>query len=282
MAKKKLLIAAIIVGLFAAVLLYLYASQLNVKNEELLRDQREVVKAARNIQAGTPLTKDRITTEKVPQRFLPPNPLLEADLNIYLNTPLAVNVEQGAMILTSDFSVQEVSRTLSSKIPPDERAMSMPVDAISGVSGLLKPGDRVDILATFPVGNKDQVVVDERGEEGVGYITLSLLQNVTLLAVGQEISDVPTGDQRQQAGYSTVTLSVTIEEAELITISQTRGKMMLLLRNRDDVNMHTVSRRTLREVMEQLEIIQAARNVRVKPKAKPQVKEIEVDRGDKK
>ncbi len=281
MAKKKLLIAAIIVGLFAAVLLYLYASQLNKASDELLRDQREVVKAARNIQAGTPLTKDRITTEKVPERFLPPNPLLEADLNIYLNTPLAVNVEQGAMILTSDFSVQEVSRTLSSKIPPDERAMSMPVDAISGVSGLLKPGDRVDILATFPVGNKDQVVVNERGEDGVGYITLSLLQNVTLLAVGQEISDVPTGDQRQQAGYSTVTLSVTIEEAELITISQTRGKMMLLLRNRDDVNMHTVSRRTLREVMEQLEIIQAARNVRVKPKAKPAGPTIEVERGDK-
>lgn len=281
MAKKKLLIAAIIVGLFAAVLLYLYASQLNKASDELLRDQREVVKAARNIQAGTPLTKDRITTEKVPERFLPPNPLLEADLNIYLNTPLAVNVEQGAMILTSDFSVQEVSRTLSSKIPPDERAMSMPVDAISGVSGLLKPGDRVDILATFPVGNKDQVVVNERGEDGVGYITLSLLQNVTLLAVGQEISDVPSGDQRAQTGYASVTLSVTIEEAELITISQTRGKMTLLLRNRDDVNMHTVSRRTLREVMEQLEIIQAARNVRVKPKAKPSGPTIEVERGDK-
>lgn len=282
MAKKKLLIAAIIVGLFAAVLLYLYASQLQKGTDELMRDQREVVKAARNIQAGTPLTKDRITTEKVPERFLPPNPLLEADLNIYLNTPFAVNVEQGAMILTSDFSVQEVSRTLSSKIPPDERAMSMPVDAISGVSGLLKPGDRVDILATFPVGNKEEVVVDERGEDGVGYITLSLLQNVTLLAVGQEISDIPTGDQRQQAGYSTVTLSVTIDEAELITISQTRGKMTLLLRNRDDVNMHTVSRRTLREVMEQLEIIQAARTARTKSKPKVQAPTIEVERGDRK
>lgn len=280
MAKKKLLIAAIIVGLFAAVLLYLYASQLEKETEVLMRDQREVVKAARNIPAGTPLTKDRITTEKVPERFLPPNPLLEADLNIYLNTPLAVNVEQGAMILTSDFSVQEVSRTLSSKIPPSERAMSMPVDAISGVSGLLRPGDRVDILATFPVGSADQVVADEKGEDGVGYITMTLLQNVTLLAVGQEISDVPTGDQRQASGYATVTLSVTIEEAELITISQTRGKMMLLLRNREDVDMHTVSRRTLKEVMTQLEVIQAARTVRVKKSGPKKPAGPIIERGD--
>ncbi|MEZ4458904.1 MAG: SAF domain-containing protein [bacterium] len=71
MAKKKLLIAAVMVGLFAAALLYLYASQLEKEKEELVRDQVEVVKAARNIPAGTPLAKDKITTEQVPQRFLP-------------------------------------------------------------------------------------------------------------------------------------------------------------------------------------------------------------------
>lgn len=284
MAKKKLLIAAVMVGLFAAALLYLYASQLEKEKEELVRDQVEVVKAARNIPAGTPLTKDKITTEQVPQRFLPPNPLLEADLNIYLGTPLAVNVEEGAMILTSDFSVQEVSRTLSSKIPPEERAMSIAVDAISGVSGLLRPGDRVDILGTFPIGTKDQVVVDEKGEEGVGYVTMTMLQNVTLLATGQELSDVTTQENQGQRGnsYSTVTLSVTIDEAELLTIAQTRGKMTLLLRNREDVNVSTVSKRTLREVMEELEIIQRKRNDRVpKVKAKPSPT-IDIQRGDQK
>ncbi len=265
MAKKKLLIAAVIVGLFAAALLYLYASQIEQEKKEIMRNQVEVVKAARNIPAGTPLTKDRITTEKVPERFLPPNPLLETDLNIYLGTPLAVNVEEGAMVLTSDFSVQEVSRTLASKIPPEERAMSVAVDTISGVSGLLRPGDRVDVLGTFPIGTKDQLVADESGKDGVGYVTMTLLQNVTLLATGQEISDVPSGDQTRGArSYNAVTLSVTVDEAELLTIAQTRGKLMLLLRNREDVEVGTISKRTLREVMEELEIIQKQRNQRVK------------------
>lgn len=265
MAKKKLLIAAVIVGLFAAALLYLYASQIEQEKKEIMRNQVEVVKAARNVPAGTPLTKDRITTEKVPERFLPPNPLLETDLNIYLGTPLAVNVEEGAMILTSDFSVQEVSRTLSSKIPPEERAMSIATDGISGVSGLLRPGDRVDVLGTFPIGTKDQVVADETGRDGVGYVTMTLLQNVTLLATGQEISDVPSSEQQRGGrSYNAVTLSVTVDEAELLTIAQTRGKLMLLLRNRDDVAVGTISKRTLREVMEELEIIQKERNQRVK------------------
>lgn len=281
MAKKKLLIAAVIVGLFAALLLYLYASQIEQEKEDIMRNQVEVVKAARNIPAGTPLTKDRITTDRVPERFLPPNPLLETDLNIYLGTPLAVNVEEGAMVLTSDFSVQEVSRTLSSKIPPEERAMAIPVDAISGVSGLLRPGDRVDILGTFPVGTKDQVVADETGRDGVGYVTMTLLQNVTLLATGQEISDVPSGDQRGARSYSAVTLSLTVDEAELLTIAQTRGKLMLLLRNREDVMVGTISKRTLKEVLEELEIIQIERNKRVKTKPKPTKPVVDIVRGDR-
>jgi pilus assembly protein CpaB len=285
MAKKKLLVAAILVGAFAAVLLWLYAEQLDDEHEALVADQVEVVKAARNIPAGTPLTKDRITTEKVPRKFLPPNPLLESELNIYLGTPVAVNVEEGAMILTSDFSVAEVSRTLSSKIPPEERAMALAVDAISGVSGLLRPGDRVDILGTFPIGTKEELVEDAQGNKAVGYVTMTLLQNVTMLAVGQEISDVPSAEGRKQSGsYSTVTLSVTIDEAELLTIAQTRGKMTLLLRNREDVEVSTITKKTLREVLEDLEVIQEKRQIRIRKKPKKAaVKQdtIEIIAGDK-
>jgi pilus assembly protein CpaB len=281
MAKKKLLIAAVLVGLFAMGLMALYGQSQKEQVEKITSDQVEVVKAARNIQAGTPLTKDRITTELVPRQFLPPNPLEAKDLNIYVGTPLAVNVEDGAMILTSDFTRAEVSRTLSSKIPPEERAMSIPVDTISGVSGLLRPGDRVDILGTFPVGDEDQQVTDESGNKASGYVTMTLLQNVTLLAVGQQISDV-TGEEAAQraASYSSVTASVTVDEAELLTIAQTRGKMTLLLRNREDVNVATITKKTLREVLEDLEVIQQKRKIRQKRKAKKKPDTIEVISGD--
>ncbi len=116
--KKKIMAAAIVAGTCGTASLWLYAEQLDNEHEALVADQVEVVKAARNIPAHTSMTKDRITTEKVPRKYLPPNPLLESELNIYLGTPVMKNVEEGAMILTSDFSVKEVSRGLPPVVSP--------------------------------------------------------------------------------------------------------------------------------------------------------------------
>jgi pilus assembly protein CpaB len=269
MAKKKLLIAALMVGAFAALLLYLYASQIGDQHKELLENQTEIVKAARDIPAGTPLTRDRITTELVPAKFLPNNPLLRRDLEIYLDMPVSETIKEGSMIVTSDFATIEVSRSLSGRVPIGERAMSVPVDAISGVSGLLRPGDRVDILGTFPVGSEDEMIREAQGRESVGYVTMNLLQTVTLLAVGQEISDIPSAENRGQRGsaYSTVTMSVTPDEAELLVIAQTRGQLTFLLRHREDMETIPVTRKTLREVLEDLDVINRERQVRVVTRA---------------
>lgn len=265
MAKKKLLLAALIVGGLAALLMALFAKQKNEETEAVLGNQVYVVKAARSIPAGTPLTPDVITTELVPEKFLPPNPIMKKDIDIYISTPLAVNVQEGAMILTSDFAVAEISRDLSSKIPAGERAMSVPVDAISGISGLLTPGDRVDVLGTFPVTDKDELVPDAQGQDSVGFVTMTLLQNVTLLAVGRQLSNVGQSDNREGI-YNTVTMSLTVAESELLTIAQTRGKLMLLLRNREDVDVAAVTRQTLRQVLKDLELIQEERNVKIAKK----------------
>lgn len=264
MAKKKLLIAAIIVGSFAAFLLYLYTAQVKQEKDEIMANPREVIVAARDISAGTLLTREHVNTKTVPGQFLPANPLLGQDLEIYLDMPVSESIREGAMILTSDFAVAEVARTLSGRIPAGERAMTIPVDAISGVAGLLRPGDRVDILGTFPVGTEDNLIPEAAGNDSIGYVTMNLLQNVTLLAVGQEVSDIPSGDARGNRGqYSTVTLSLTPSESELLVISQTRGKLMLLLRHRDDIESVTVTKTTLREVLEELEVINRERQVRV-------------------
>ena len=264
MARKKLLIAAVVVGLFAAFLVYLYGQQVQEEKDELVADPHEVVVAATDIPAGAPLNEENITTKEVPAQFLPANPLLRSDIEIYLGQPVGENIEAGAMILTSDFSVAEVARTLSARIPSGERAMTIPVDSISGVAGLLQPGDRVDLLGTFPVGQEDELIPEASGGESIGYVTMSMLQNVTLLAVGQQISDAGRGgDSQQGRGYSNVTLSLTPEEAELMIIAQTRGELNLLLRNREDMETVPVERRTLREVLEEMDILNRQRKERV-------------------
>lgn len=281
MAKKKLLIAAIVVGALAAALLLLYARQMQNREIELIGETVPVIKAARTIPAGTPLSRELVTTDDVPVKFLPPNPVEAKDLEIYLGQAVSVNIQEGAMVLTSDFSVAEVSRDLAGKIPKDERALSIPVDQISGVSGLLRPGDRVDLLATFPVSDKDQLVPSgDGGGASVGYVTMTLLQNVTLLATGQLISNVG-GEQKNRNNYSTVTLSVTIDEAELLTIAQTRGKLTLLLRNSGDVETGKIVKTSLVDVMRNLELIQEKRVKRAKRRPqKPKGDGFRIEVGD--
>lgn len=102
--RRSILFICIVGSLVAGAMLYLYAETLDDEHEALVADQVQVVKAAREIDAGTPLARDAITTSKVPRKFLPPNPLLESELNIYLGTPTARALSAGSMILASDFT----------------------------------------------------------------------------------------------------------------------------------------------------------------------------------
>ncbi|MFB6263762.1 MAG: Flp pilus assembly protein CpaB [Bradymonadaceae bacterium] len=269
MAKKKLLIAAVIVGLVAMGLVYLAFQQQAAKHQKLIKNQVKVVKAAQNIPAGTPLKKKQVTVDKVPKKFLPQNVLRKKDIQVYLGQPLKNEVKQGSMLVTADFAVKTSARNLAAKVPKNERAMSMSVDSVSGVSGLLQPGDRVDIIGTFPVGGEQQSVPGVGGGgKSVGYVTMTLLQNVTLLATGQKLTRTTHKGQRG-GGYSTVTLSVTVEEAELLTIAQTRGDLSLLLRNPEDVQIDQIQRKTLRKVLENLELINKQRKKRQKQRPAP-------------
>ena len=279
MAKKKLLIAAAIVGLFAAGLVYLAIDQQSDKVDKYTdpAHTRTIVKAKRNIPKGTPLEKDHLTRDTVPKQFLPRNVILKNEVVNYLGQPLSREIKEGKMITTSDFDTREVANNLAAKVPKKERAMSMPVDKISGVSGLLRPGDRVDIIGTFPVGSEDQVIPESGGGSSVGYVTMTLLQNVTLLAVGKRISSV--SGKGKSNNYSTVTMSVTVEEAELLTIAQTRGDMNLLLRNPEDVKIDRIKRKSLKQVLKNLELINKERQKRQKKRPVVRPKKEDKDEG---
>ncbi len=264
MARKKLLIAAVVVGLIAASLVYMHGQKVQEEKDQLVADSVDVVVAATDVPSGSSLDEQNVTTQSVPQRFLPANPLMASDINIYLGQTVSQDIEAGSMILTSDFAVSDGARTLAGRVPTHERAMTLSVDAISGVGGMLQAGDRVDILGTFPVGRQDELIPEASGGESIGYVTMSLLQNVTLLAVGQQLSDHARGGERRVgSGYSHVTMAMTPDEAELMVIAQTRGDLTLLLRNREDLDTVPVTRRTLREVLEELDVINRERTERV-------------------
>jgi len=123
---------------------------------------------------------------------------------------------------------------LSELITPGLRAISISVSGASAVSGMVQPKDSVDVLGTFAFPSKDV-----QGE--METVTLSVLQDVTVLATGQNTSRQQLYNRqnarRNSSGYSTVTLEVTPREAELLVFAQKmKGSLTLSLRHPADVS----------------------------------------------
>ncbi len=110
---------------------------------------------------------------------------------------------------------------LSSVIPPGMRAVSVRVNDVVGVAGFVMPGTKVDVLVTGQPPNSDSS----------SRMTTTVLQNIQVISAGTKIQP----DQRgQPENVPVVTLLVTPEQAELLTLASREGQIQLVLRNPTD------------------------------------------------
>lgn len=243
--------------------------------DRFMANKVSVIKAATDIPAGTPLTDDKVTAEDIPARFLPPNPVLEDEFDIYVGTPVSTQIEEGAMILSSDFRVAQVSQNLSGRIPRGERALPLEFANLRYPCEVLEPGDRVDIVGTVPV-DKDGEFVGAHGE-AADRMTMTLLQNATALSIGPRISGVTRYDEEGGcAEFEAVSVSVTREEAELLSAVQSAGELRLMIRHREDVDTAAVERSSLSDMLEDVEKLAAEREARTERRPPPRSADDEV------
>lgn len=114
---------------------------------------------------------------------------------------------------------------LATIIPPGMRAVAVRVNEVVGVAGFVLPGMRVDVLVTGRPPNADSDTV-----------TTTVLQNITVLSANQQTQP----DSRGNAINATVvSLLVTPEQAEVLTLAGNEGKIQLVLRNAIDQEIQT-------------------------------------------
>jgi len=109
---------------------------------------------------------------------------------------------------------------LSMLVRPTMRAASVEVNQVSGVSGFVLPGDRVDVLVT----------VDPRGSGNQDAITRTILQNLEVLAAGQKTQQ----ESSKPISVQAVTLLVDPQGAEQLALAMHEGEITLALRNPED------------------------------------------------
>ncbi len=123
-------------------------------------------------------------------------------------------------ILESMLAPPGTTPGLPALIPPGYQAMAVKVDEFSGVGGFLKPGDKVDVVATFNVKRSKSGPTDT--------VTRTILRDITVSAVGQEKQ---ASEDNQAMIVRSVTLLVKPRQAQWLSLASTRGTIRLALRS---------------------------------------------------
>jgi len=145
-----------------------------------------------------------------------------------------------------DYMLKDTNKVSLSRavVENGQRAVTIGVDQIKGVAGLIKPGDYVDVVGTFAVedlelkraGKKvERAPATWKGANDAGRVTKTvyILQAAFVLAVDNRTFEVDYSGVRK-AVYRTVTLQVNPDDALRLIDSTDKGKVQLILRNRSD------------------------------------------------
>ena len=139
---------------------------------------------------------------------------------------LEVSMSAGQILQSTDLKPLSQRQGFSGVIQQDYRAVAIPVDPVSSVNNLIQPNDNVDVIGTFRFP-------DVRGDSSLDTVTLTILQNVKVLAVGNRWG-ANALDPNAARSYGTVTLLLYPEEVEMIVFAAQKGKLTLSLRNFED------------------------------------------------
>jgi pilus assembly protein CpaB len=184
--------------------------------------------AARPMPKGTLAREEDFAVRSVPSGSVPAGAILDTpDAKIGLRGSLVRKFLDTGSPVTSEFILRpRDGGFLASVLAPDTRAISIKVDASSGVSGLIWPGDHVDVMLTQAA---DKTV---RGHDT---LSETVLQNVRVVAIDQEIVQGGASNNATAGKLAqTVSLQLAPEQVKKIVVAEQLGKLSLAVRSAVD------------------------------------------------
>ncbi|MES2356706.1 MAG: Flp pilus assembly protein CpaB [Pseudomonadota bacterium] len=194
------------------------AAKASVNDEQKKKTQVVVVKA--DYPRGAQLTKDDLAVREIDETFANADMVSPGKYEDILSRRLILPMHNGQPVQWGFLDAGQPT-TFSGQVPPGMRALTFQVDDINSVSGMIVPGDKIDLLAS--IKRSESIVI------------LPLLQNVRVLATGQATAATDSVDLNvEKRGFNTLTLQLSPEDAEKLVIAQENGKLTAILRHPDD------------------------------------------------
>ncbi|HSV35898.1 MAG TPA: Flp pilus assembly protein CpaB [Ramlibacter sp.] len=212
-----LLVLALVTGLAAAV----YAASWVAQRGNIA--STKVVIAAVDIELGSKINPQMLTTSEWPSESVPEGAY--RDIKQLEDRVVKAGVLRGEAVVERKLAPPGTQGGLSAVIAEGKRAMTVRVNDVIGVAGFALPGNYVDVMV-----NAQQ----ERGKgnDGANQISLTVLEQVLVLAVAQEASR----DETKPKVVSAVTLELSPGDAEKLDLARSVGTLSLVLRNQLDKN----------------------------------------------
>lgn len=224
------IVVAVGLGLAAVVLVKDY---LDTEKAAIQGNVVRVVIAKEEIPAGTEITLDYVAPAERMKRYIDDDAVMEGQITELLGQRLKVNKSKGSPIRWSDTGGSS-AQGFADMIPPGKRAVTLGIDPYSGISGMLRPMDKVDVLLQYtPL--KDMTTMGT-AKTVIRYF----MSNVAVLALdrttGKELRGMPVlgAGTRKEGQFGAVTFAVKPIEAQMLVFAESQGATRFILRNPKD------------------------------------------------
>lgn len=266
---NKALTLSVVMGVLAVVFVQSYVSSIEEAARKRFGTEVLVVSAKQDIKEMDTIDETMLDLKPIPKTFLEPaavsfvkgqeEDVVAAKLKEMSGVVAIVPIKAGEQVTLNKITEPSLRTGLSPQITPGRRALTVPVTETSGVGKLVKPGDRVDLMAIVEIqGNSRSNPLGAR-------IAKTILQDVVVLAVGRNVTNnvarvvEPDGFVKGKTKIRSLTsydqfTSVTVEvepvQAQMLgLVVSGAGTILLTLRNNDDTDRVTLSGMTMADVL---------------------------------
>ena len=243
---SRLLVIALVCGVLAAVLTVFYLKQVENKYKQANKP-KEMVEVAvvvprTNLARGAVISKQTAASRRVPQAFLPSGVILSSDFKNVMNRTLKMPVERGKP-LTWAAVTGKAAKNFSGNVELGRRALSIKVSKIDSFDGLLRPGDRIDLLGQFT--SSDLGLVESGDADFSDEIVMPVLENVEVLSAGREDLNGRRYEKSRPKNsadgfnmeFSLITLNLSPKQIARAQLAEQTGSMFAVLRHPKDTSL---------------------------------------------
>lgn len=240
-------------ALVAVMLFYSYTQEKKAEYDKKYGAFRSVVVAAEDITEMETIIESKVEMSERPKDFIEPDALEQVDLAV--GQVAAAPIKKGEQILQTKLLTPGPYTGISMQVSPQKRAVTIPIDEMRGVAKLIRPGDRIDLVAALDFGSGPNKTKEVK----------TIMQDVIVLATGvRVVNNIPRLFEADSSGknvtrvnltgdtsFNNITVEATPQEAQdlIFILATAPGSLFATLRNPNDRIMGRMPASTIDSVL---------------------------------